>query len=142
MKDFIGVKIALIKDDELLVIQRDDKPNLRFAGLWDFAGGSREDTETPFECMAREVQEELGIDIERNSIVWEKVHPAMHDASLDAYFMVSHITDEQIASIIFGDEGQGWKMMSIDDFMTSNEVVEPLKGRLTDYLTSLADRSR
>lgn len=139
MQDFIGVKIALIKDSELLVIQRDDKPNLRFAGLWDFAGGSRENTETPFECMAREVQEELGINIEKGSIVWEKVHPAMHDPNVNAYIMVAPINDKQIASIVFGDEGQGWKMMSIADFMASNEVVEPLKGRLTDYLNSLAD---
>lgn len=142
MKDFVGVKIALIKDNELLVIQRDNKPNLRYAGLWDFAGGSREDSETPFECVAREVQEELGIDLDKNSIIWEKVHPAMHDPSIDAYFMVAPITDQQIADIVFGDEGQGWKMMGINDFMTSNEVVEPLKGRLSGNLNSIATRDQ
>jgi 8-oxo-dGTP diphosphatase len=136
MNNFVGVKIALINNDELLVIQRDDKPNLRYAGLWDFAGGSREEDETPFECVAREVDEELGLTLNQKSVVWEKMHPAMHDPSIDAYFMVAPITDEEIANVIFGDEGQGWKMMKINEFMQSNEVVEPLKGRLSDYLNA------
>ena len=95
-----------------------------------------EKDETPFDCVSREVQEELGISIAASSILWQKVYPAMHDSSLVAYFMVAPINEEQLASIVFGDEGQGWKMMKIDEFMASNEVVEPLKGRLSDYLDS------
>lgn len=138
MTDFIGVKIALIKGDELLVIQRDDKPGLRNAGLWDFAGGAREGGETPFECVSREVEEELGLKLEPKSVLWEKTYPAMHDPSLTAYFMVAPITDDDINSIVFGDEGQGWKVMKIDDFMADQTVIEQLKGRLKDYLASIA----
>lgn len=136
MRDFTGVKIALIKDDELLVIQRDNKPQLPYAGLWDFAGGGREADETPFECVAREVQEELGITITQASVLWQKVYPAMRDSSVDAYFMVAPITNEQIATIVFGNEGQGWKLMRIEEFMNSDAVVEPLKERLADYFRS------
>lgn len=138
MNDFIGVKIALLKDDEVLVILRDDKPGLRNANLWDCPGGGREDNETPFECVAREVDEELRIKLNPDSIIWEKTYPAMHDSSLTAYFMVAKINDSDIKSIVFGDEGQGWKMMSIDDFMSDPTVIEPLKGRLKDYLESAA----
>jgi len=135
MNDFSGVKAALLLDNnQLLIIQRDDKPGLRWAGLWDFAGGAREGNETPFECLAREVKEELDIEIKEQNIVWQKTHPAMHDPSLTAYFMVIKITQKDIDSIRFGDEGQGWKLISIDDFMNSHDVVEPLKGRLQDYL--------
>lgn len=139
MDDFIGVKIALIKDDELLVIQRDNKPNLAYPGLWDFAGGSREENETPFECASREVYEELGIKLHERSIIWQRVYPAMHDPSLIAHFMVAPVTNEQLKGIVFGDEGQGWKMISISEFLDSDEVVEPLKGRLTDYLESAVE---
>lgn len=134
MSDFIGVKIALINNDKLLMIQRDDKPGLRYAGLWDFPGGGREYDETPEECVIREVDEELGIKVSLEQITYRKVHPAMHDPKLNAYFMVAEIPDKGIENIVFGDEGQGWKMFSFDEFMNSNEVVEPLKGRLKTYL--------
>jgi 8-oxo-dGTP diphosphatase len=136
MKDFIGVKIALIKDDEVLVILRDDKPGLRNANLWDFPGGGREDNETPFECVARETDEELSIKLAPESIIWEKTYPAMHDPNLTAYFMVAKIDDNDVTNIVFGDEGQGWKMIKIDDFMSDPTVIEQLKGRLNDYLAS------
>lgn len=138
MQDFTGVKIALIKDDEVLVIQRDNKPGLRYADMWDFPGGGREGTETPFECAAREVNEELGTALNPKSIVWEKAYPAMHDPNLTAYFMAAKIDNNEIANIVFGDEGQGWKMIRIDAFMLDPTVVEPLKERLGDYLASLA----
>ncbi|MGE5298910.1 MAG: NUDIX domain-containing protein [Acidobacteriota bacterium] len=133
MTDFIGVKIALINNDQLLMIQRDDKPGLRYAGLWDFPGGGREDSETPEECVIREVNEELAIRLTPEQITYQKVHAAMHDPKLNAYFMVAEISDKDIKNIVFGNEGQGWRMLSLDEFMNSNEVVEPLKGRLKTY---------
>lgn len=138
MMDFTGVKIALIKDDRLLVIQRDNKPGLRYAGMWDLPGGGREDNETPFECMAREVNEELGLTLSPQSVIWEKTYHTGRTPSQIAYFMVAHINDIDIRSVIFGDEGQGWKMIKIDEFMVDKTVVEPLKTRLNDYLASLA----
>lgn len=138
MNDFIGVKIALIKGDEVLVILRDDKPGLRYANMWDFPGGAREENETPFECVAREVDEELGIKLALSGIIWEKAYPAMHDPKLLAHFMAAHIDSNDIATIVFGDEGQGWKMIKIDDFMSDPTVIEPLKERLSDYLASFS----
>ena len=139
MTDFIGVKIALINNDRVLMIQRDDKPGLRYAGLWDFPGGGREDNETPEECVIREVNEELGIVLTSDQILHKRLHPAMHDPRLNGYFTVAKISDNDIENIVFGDEGQGWKMLDIDEFMNSNEVVEPLKGRLKTYLDTKAE---
>ena len=137
MTEFNGVKIALLNGNDLLMIQRDDKPGLRYAGLWDFPGGARENRETPEECAFREVDEELGITLKPEQVMWSKAHPAMHDKNVKAYFLVAQISDDDIDNIVFGDEGQGWKMFSIDDFLSSDKVVEPLKGRLRAYLRSL-----
>jgi 8-oxo-dGTP diphosphatase len=136
-EDFTGVKIALIHNDKVLMIHRDDKPGLRFAGLWDFPGGGREGNESPYECAAREVDEELGLQLNEDQIIWHSAHPAMHDPKLTALFMVAKLTQDEIDAVKFGDEGQSWKMRDIGEFMNANDVIEALKGRLQGYLDSL-----
>lgn len=138
MKDFIGVKIALLTpDDKLVVYLRDNKPGLRYAGLWDFPGGGREGSETPEQCVIREVAEEFAIHLKENSIIYTKALPAMHDPNVQAYFMVAKVTEKDVNNIVFGDEGQRWKLISLEEFMKSTEVVDPLKDRLRGYLGSL-----
>lgn len=134
MEDFSGVKIALIKGNELLVILRDNKPGLRFADMWDLPGGGREGNETPFECVSRELNEELGLTIKSNSIIWTKIYPAMHNPAEIAYFMVASIKDEDVDNIIFGDEGQRWELMDIKDFLKNKKTISFLKKRLKDYI--------
>lgn len=137
-QDFVGTKIALIYGDALVTIQRDDVPGLRFAGLWDFPGGGRESGETPFDCAAREVREELGLQIRQNMVKWTKAWPAMHDASLAAFFMVADISRRDVESIVLGDEGQDWRLMTHGEFFERDDVVPDLKPRLRDYLASLS----
>lgn len=135
MKPFSGVKIALICDGQIITIQRDDKPDLRFAGMWDLPGGGRDDDETPIETVKREVFEELGITLLEDSIVYQREYPAMIETSTLAYFMAAQISKAQVDSIVFGNEGQGWKSINVDDFLAHDNIVPFLSGRLTD-LTS------
>lgn len=136
MDDFTGVKIALLLDDKLLMIERDNKPGINFPGLWDFPGGARDDDESALECITRELEEELAIRLNPNSIIWKKKYPAMHDPSITAYFMVAKISEDDIKTIKFGNEGRGWKLMPVQDFLAATDVVMPLKGRLQDYLSN------
>ncbi|RYX78871.1 NUDIX domain-containing protein [bacterium] len=135
MIDFTGCKVALIHKDQMVCIQRDDTPGLRFAGMWDLPGGGRENNETPAECAHREVYEELRMIIPASSIHYEKVYPAMIDPNQTAYFLAASVTQEQIDSIVFGDEGQGWKLMTIEEFMSLDNAVPDLRQRLADYLS-------
>ena len=137
MPDFIGAKIALIYGDKLVMSLRDDKPGLRFAGMWDFPGGAREGTETPFECVAREVREELSLALRHDSMLLEKEVESLHDPKLRGYFFVAKVTQEQVDSIRFGDEGQGWALVSLDDFFARADVIPKLKDRMREYLDSL-----
>ncbi len=134
--NFDGVKAALYHKGKLMVYQRDDKPGLRFAGLWDFFGGGRENQENEFECIARELEEELEIIISPEQLVFKKVFPAMHDPSLNAYFVVIELTDDNVVSFRFGSEGQRYKFVTVDEFLNNNDAYVPyLKPRLETYLS-------
>ncbi|MGV9001803.1 MAG: NUDIX hydrolase [Candidatus Saccharimonadaceae bacterium] len=134
MKTFSGVKIALVCDGKIIIIQRDDKPGLRFAGMWDLPGGGREDDETPIQTVQREVFEELHLSLSENSILYQREYPAMVEKNVAAYFMAGLVTKEQVNSIIFGDEGQGWKLVTIKEFLDDKNIVPFLRGRLDDLI--------
>lgn len=69
----IEVSAALIfRDGRLLVTQR--LPNSHLGGLWEFPGGKREPGETSEQCLAREIREELGVEISVGGLFSEISH--------------------------------------------------------------------
>ena len=132
--DFTGCKIALICDGRILTILRDDKPTIPWPNLWELPGGGREGDESPFECAAREVYEELGIHLTEDCPLWSKIYPSMLYEGRQSVFMVGQLSQDQFDSITFGDEGQAYQLMSIEEFLNSKQAVPQLQGRLRDYL--------
>ena len=84
--------------------------------------------------MAREVHEELGIHLDEDCLLKSKVYPSMLYEGRQSGFMVGQLSQDQFDSIVFGDEGQAYKLMNIEEFLTSSQVVLQLQGRLRDYL--------
>jgi len=134
ISDFTGCKIALFCGDKLLTILRDDKASIPWPNMWELPGGGREEDESPFECVAREVYEELEIHLTEDCLLWSKVYPSMLFEGKESVFLVGKLRQEQFDSIVFGDEGQGYKLMSIEEFLGSDKVVPQLQGRLREYL--------
>lgn len=134
ISDFTGCKIALFCGDKLLTILRDDKLNIPYPNTWELPGGGREGDESPFECVAREVYEELGIHLTEDCLLWSKVYPSMLFEGKESVFLVGKLRQEQFDSIVFGDEGQGYRLMSIDEFLDSDKVVPQLRDRVRDYM--------
>ena len=132
--EFTGCKIALFCGDKLLTILRDDKPTIPWPNLWELPGGGREGDESPFECAAREVYEELSIQLSKDDIVWSRIYPSMLDENKKSVFLVGKLTQEQFDSIVFGDEGQGYRLVSIEEFLASDRVVPQLQERVRDYV--------
>jgi len=128
ISDFTGCKIALFCEDRILTILRDDKA---------LPGGGREGDESPFECAAREVYEELGIHLTEDCLLWGKVYPSMLFEGKESVFLVGKLTQEQFDKIVFGDEGQGYKLMSVEEFLGSDKVVPQLQDRVRDYMEEI-----
>ena len=136
MDDFSGAKIALFLGDHVLVYQRDDFPGLRYAGMWDLPGGGREGDETPVECALRELEEEFGIRVPAGAILWHRIYPSADFTGMVAHFFVGNLSRELVDAIIFGDEGQQWAMVHIDELLTREDFVQHYSERLRDYLSS------
>lgn len=69
----IEVSAALIfRHSQLLITQRHVKSHL--GGLWEFPGGKREAGETFEQCLAREIREELGVEISVGELFEEIAH--------------------------------------------------------------------
>lgn len=132
--EFSGCKIALLCDDRLLTILRDDISTIPWPNMWELPGGGREDEETPFECVQREVFEELGLKLEEEDILWVKDYQGMLDPDKTSIFMAGTITQEECASIVFGYEGQAYQMMDVSQFLADEKVILQLQDRLSDYL--------
>ena len=133
-----GAKVALLRDGAVLVILRDDLPGLPYAGHWDLPGGGREGTESAEACVVREVFEELGLRVAAERFIWRSVHPSLLVPGAMSAFFVAELTALEIAGVVFGDEGQGWRMMQVAEFLAHEKAVPFLQERLAQALAGLA----
>lgn len=60
MTDFLAASVAIVRRDDLLLIQRNRPPS---EGLWTLPGGRLEPGETAEQCAIRELKEELGLTV-------------------------------------------------------------------------------
>ena len=132
-KDFTGCKLAYIYKDQLLVYKRDDIPDIPFPGLWDFPGGGREGKESPEECVVRELEEEFSITFPFSRLIYKK-EVANHTNTGSSFFFVADGKGSEISAISFGEEGQCWRLMPIDDYLSHPKAIPVLISRLKGYL--------
>jgi 8-oxo-dGTP diphosphatase len=129
-----GAKAALFLGDALLMILRDDKPDIPWPNLWDFPGGGREGDETPFETLAREVFEEVGLTVTPAEVLWQAQFPAAFDPTVRVAFFVIQLPARRADDIIFGDEGQRWALVSYDAFCKMKDVIPSYHARMQRWI--------
>lgn len=127
--DFVGAKVALLCDGDLLTYLRDDKPELAWGNMWDLPGGGREGEESAEGCVLREVEEEFGLALPPERLVWRRVWPSMMDAGRNSVFFAGRISVAEVASIRFGDEGQYWQMMAVGAFLAHDRAIPEMQRR-------------
>lgn len=88
----LPVIAAIIKrGDEVLLCQRKEGA---LQGKWEFPGGKIENGETPEECLVREIEEELGIEIEVDDI-YQAVHTHYeHGDFLIIAYLARHVAGQ------------------------------------------------
>lgn len=131
--EFTGCKLAYILNDALLVYKRDETLEIPFPGLWDFPGGGREGNESPEECVLRELEEEFSIILPESRFLYKKKN-AHHSNNGSSFFFVAQGAETEIRDISFGDEGQYWRLMPIQEYLSHPKAIPALISRLKCYL--------
>lgn len=72
----VAAAVTIRDDGRVLVAQRNADDML--GGLWEFPGGKREDGETLPECLAREMREELDVEVEVGELLIVVRHAYTH----------------------------------------------------------------
>ena len=134
---FVGAKLALLHDGAVLTYLRDDFGHLPFPGHWDLPGGGREGAETAEACVLRELEEEFGLRIGPERLIWRREFASWHRIGHRAVFFGGRIGPEEISAVRFGSEGQRWEMMGIDAFMEHERAVPYLRDRLAEFAATL-----
>ncbi len=135
---FRGAKLALIKDDQLVIYRRDQKEGIPFPGLLDMPGGGREGEESPEQCVLRELQEEFGLLLSESRLSYRRRY-INTDGVTSSYFFAGRVSEQEVKAIEFGTEGQYWEMMAIGVYLEHPEGIPLLQSRLKDYLSTIAD---
>ena len=94
MKTIVVTAAILERDGRLLITRR--QPGTHLAGVWEFPGGKCDPGESLSACMARELREELAIDVR----VGEEVFATSHDypdRRVELHFLRCESPDEPVA---------------------------------------------
>ncbi|MDK3017645.1 NUDIX hydrolase [Pseudodonghicola flavimaris] len=128
---FSGSKLALFLGSDLLVILRDDKPDIPWPGHWDLPGGGREGEESPLDCALRETREEIGLQLTPAEVSWSTSYLRPHGR---VWFFAAHLPARRAEEVRLGDEGQEWRLMSPQSYCCHPLAVPHFAEQLALYL--------
>ncbi len=133
--EFNGAKLALFVGGRLVVMLRDDKPDIAFPAMWDLPGGGRDPGETPEQTVLRETEEEIGVGLTEEDLVWKEEFPSTTGKRL--YFFAAHLAPERRGEIVLGDEGQRLEFMTPAEYLAHPHAIPFLQEQLTRYLRAV-----
>jgi len=111
----------IFRGEKFLITQRPSGDP--FAGKWEFPGGKKQDNETLEDCLAREIREELNIEID----VQKQLTIVNHE--YQNFFIQLHVFRcIHISGTPEADQGQKWKWISPEqmrnfDFLEADRIV-------------------
>jgi 8-oxo-dGTP diphosphatase len=93
------VAALIVRGGEVLICQR--RPDQPMALQWEFPGGKIEAGETPEEALARELDEELGIQATVGVRITRIRHNYRHGGAVDLQFFAVHAFTGELTNRIF-----------------------------------------
>ncbi len=102
-----------IQNNSVFIAKRANNETL--AGFWEFPGGKQENDESIFECLEREIFEELNVRCKANEIYLESIYNYDH-GTINLIAILSNLLDTHIELSVHDD----YKWVNIDDLIHFN----------------------
>ncbi|MDJ1006462.1 MAG: NUDIX hydrolase [Paracoccaceae bacterium] len=128
---FAGAKLAILVGEQIVIILRDDKPDIPWPGYWDLPGGARDGSESPQTCVLRETREELGLVFKPNDLAYARHYAASPGP---AWFYALEAPGLGRSDIRFGDEGQRWAFAPLAWYVEAPDVIPHHRDWVAAYL--------
>ncbi|MBT3338942.1 MAG: NUDIX domain-containing protein [Anaerolineae bacterium] len=116
---------------ELLLLLRDDKPDIPCPNHWSLVGGAVEEGETPEEAAHRELFEEIGLKMAL--AFWKKYDRPYPQAIVEQYIYIGKVNVEK-PNILLG-EGQDFRFFRAEE-IKSLKIGFGFDDLLSEYLYS------
>ncbi len=132
-RSYRGTKLLLFAGDNLVTLLRDDKPTIPWPNYWDFPGGGKEADESAVACTLRETREEVGLDISEQDLIWARLYQRQDHFT---WFFAARLPEDTTKAVRFGDEGQGWRLMTPRDYLSHPLGIPHFQARLADFIAA------
>jgi 8-oxo-dGTP diphosphatase len=123
-------KVILYKGNKILLQLRDNQPNTPHPNIWSLFGGKIEGNETPEECLAREIKEELNGTLKNIIFIKKRIRPGNDGEVEDNIFSAE--LQEAISELEL-TEGQAMKYFSKEQ-LNEIDIVPHYKKFIEDFL--------
>jgi A/G-specific adenine glycosylase len=117
---------VIVEDDKFLIAQRPLEGML--GGLWEFPGGKQQPGETLAECLRREIEEELGVEIEVGPPIIAVKHSYTH-FKITLHTFYGRLVGRQVQKLGVAD----WRWVTLSEMAnyafprTDLKIIEALK---------------
>jgi 8-oxo-dGTP diphosphatase len=108
-----GAGAIITYDKKILMLLRDNKPEIPDPGCWQLIGGDSEKNETPEITLIREVKEETNIQIRKNQA--SEIGKIIVPGKLEYFLFWVRLSKNDLGNIELGNEGQSLEFLSIDN---------------------------
>lgn len=132
-RSYRGTKLLLFAGSKLVTLLRDNKPTIPWPNYWDFPGGGREGNESAVTCTLRETREEVGLSLTASDLIWARLYQRQNHFT---WFFAARLPEEGAKDVRFGDEGQRWRMMTPQDYLTHPRGIPHFQSRLADFIAT------
>lgn len=120
--EFVGAKLALFCDNQLLTCLRDPGRDVEFPGRWDLPGGARLAKESPVECAQRHLMAECGLTLAQHRLRGH-VFPSILFPGMQGWLFTGTLDPAEISTIRKACRDCNWQMMPVDQYVTHPRAV-------------------
>jgi 8-oxo-dGTP pyrophosphatase MutT (NUDIX family) len=137
MDKFAGV-ILITNENKILLQRRNNKPGIDNPGKVALFGGGINPDEEPISAAVREIQEELCLELEKNSLeFFQEYHKtvAMHGRDVINYIFIAKNINLKDVTLL---EGDGVILISSRDDLENYDLTITARDVLTEYFSKNA----